>query len=183
MRRQASRLIDRLLLHRLHKFRVVAGIARAGKAELLPNQKPALVAQRIEVVGLIQPAAPDPQQVKIRFLGKLNELGVPGLVDPRKNEIRRHEVRALGKNFCPVDLDDEVAAFLRMRPLGELDGTEADPGLSYADRLASGLDLDFDVVERLAAIAAWPPEVEAGDMQFNTKQYCKSRISYGKVGF
>ena len=53
--------------------RLLLGVGGAGEREVLPDHDAALVAHVVEVVGLVDAAAPDPQQV---------EVGADGLVDP-----------------------------------------------------------------------------------------------------
>ena len=72
---QALHLLFGLGLHVVHK-RFVAGVDVAGEHEVLPYQKPHLVAIVVEGFVLVESAAPNPYHVHIRLFGLLQELGV-----------------------------------------------------------------------------------------------------------
>ena len=64
---QPAHLVGRFALDVGQEGFVGAGVLGAGKDELLPDEDALLVAQLVEVVAFVQPAAPDAQQVGVGF--------------------------------------------------------------------------------------------------------------------
>ena len=61
---QAAHILDRLHAHILGEG-IVLRVDAAGKDEVLPDQDAVAVAQVVEALLLVEPAAPDPQHVHV----------------------------------------------------------------------------------------------------------------------
>ena len=64
--RQPGHCLARLRLD-LVAQRLLLGVGRAGEQEVLPDEQTQLVGERVEVVGLVDAAAPDADQVDVRL--------------------------------------------------------------------------------------------------------------------
>ena len=142
-------------------------IVGAGKHEILPDQKPQLVAGIVEIVGRIVSAAPDPHRVEIRQPGVLQQPAGPFRRQPAEEVILRNIVRAHGEDLPPVHRETEFLAIRLLFP-GNFDGPQADAlfpdpgGFPVHDQLnphrIQGLGLPA-----LAVLPRRPPELRVLD--------------------
>ncbi|MEA5362589.1 hypothetical protein VA596_23840 [Amycolatopsis sp., V23-08] len=141
------------------ELRQVAGVFGAGEHEVLPDEHARFVAGGVEVVVLVDPAAPDAQH---------REVAVPGLADALAQEVavagaderaRRHPVGAAHEKREVVEQEAEEAARLDgVRAAVKGDGAQADPVLDDVEEDAVGGQLDPDVVQRRLAEVVGPPQ-------------------------
>ena len=151
MRGEAFHLIIDLVFDIVEEI-LAAGIEIAGEHEILPDQQAKTVAEIVEPVFLIEPAAPDADHVHIgldRGAEKVFGLFPAG---QRIKRIGGDPVGAAAEDFPAVDAEGEAAAGLVL-VRQKLDGSEADlPGHGLIGQFHRQL------VERLFATAGWPPE-------------------------
>src|SRR5450830_1219942 len=142
--------------------RVLLRVGRAGEQEVLPDEDPLLVADVIEVVGLVDAAAPHAQQVEVRAERLVDAAGDAVARDPGEQMVIGDPVGPLGEDRATVDAEGERRADLV--GLGvELHGAEADPPVPLVERRAarSGVDLvdrDVEVDEGLLTVPDGPPQ-------------------------
>ena len=132
-------------------------IERAGEHEVLPDHQPQLVADLVEPVRLVAPAAPDPDHVHVGIGGGLQQVahGLPG--DPAGQRVGGNPVGPLGEDVAVVDAEAEAAARV-VRLAHQFDAAQPDaPGLPH---IAHG---DRQVVEHLSALPRRPPELRVLD--------------------
>ena len=156
-RASATTCADRLLL----------GVGRAGEREVLPDQHAQLVAQVVEVVGLEDAAAPDPQQVDVGALGLVDPLSVPLAGHPRREAVVRDPVRAPDQDRLAVDPQAEGGCRTVVVGRGvELDGPEADAPLpsGRARRVVVARSIS-SVVGGCSPRRVRPPGFDAGDVE------------------
>ena len=139
----------------------VAGIERAGEHEILPDQQAELVAQVVEVLGLVDPAAPDAHHVHV---GRDRGLQVARIIAPGEagdKGARRDPVGALCENRPAVDDElERLAPFVRLAV--ERDRPQPDPAHSRADPSAVGTGgLDLESCRAAGPLAVRPPELRA----------------------
>ena len=151
MLHDAGHRVARLGLE-LRPQRFVLGVRGAREQEVLPDQHAELITQVVEVVGLVDATAPDPQEIEVRVDGIADRAAQRLAGDAREERVIGDPVGAADVDVLAVDADGEGAA-VGIRCGVELDGAESDaagPGfLPRAHR---------DVVERLGAVSARPPE-------------------------
>ena len=166
MRREPGDLVSRLALHRCEKL-LVLGIGRTGEHEVLPDHDPVSIARLVELVGLVDPATPDPEQVEVR---------IHGLADPGPDSIwiRRPGMQAVGypvgaeaENRPLVDgetkprIDPVLAEIQTYRP-------QSDPTSDGVQGSISATKLHTDLVERLISVTAWPPASRLGNLELQS---------------
>jgi hypothetical protein len=110
----------------LRAERLLLGVRRTGEEEVLPHQKPALVALCVEVVRLVDASAPHPDEVDPRFPGLTEPLGVPLACDAVRKGVVRNPVDALGEDRLTVDHELERSPLLVWLRV-EDNGAETDP--------------------------------------------------------
>lgn len=133
--------------------RLLFGIRGAGEGKVLPDQQAFLVGEFVEVVTLVQAAAPDPYEVD-SGLGGLVEAGGDALAGEAGGEaVVGDPVDAAYEDRFAVDGDTEGLAL-------QLDAPESGPGAPFLLAQAHG-----DLVQRLLAVAAGPPQFGVRDRQ------------------
>ena len=101
MRHQPYDVLPRLGLH-LAPQRLLLRVGRAREREVLPDQQPQLVAGVVEVLALVDPAAPDPHEVDTG-VGRLREpLAVPLAGDPGRKHVVRDPVHPRANSRSPL---------------------------------------------------------------------------------
>ena len=112
---------------------VVRRVQRAGEHEILPHQQPELVAQVVEILALVDAAAPDPHHVHVG-LGRAAQVPlVVGAGQPGDETVRGNPVGALGEDRPAVD--DKLERFApRVGVAVQGDRAQSDPALPPADR-------------------------------------------------
>ena len=149
---------------------VLLRVGGAGEQEVLPDQHAEFVAAGVELLGLVDPAAPDPQQVHV---------GIDGVGDPPRVAVGVDlgQERVVGNPVGTADLDRfAVHPNLEGVPASSgstsrLDGAESDPtGPGGGGRAAPARAIgrhrgsaDGDVVQRLLAVPDRPPPLDGGD--------------------
>lgn len=129
-------------------------VGGAGEREVLPDQQPLLVAEFVEVVALVEAAAPDADQVDARGERLVEAVGDPLPGDPGGEAVVGDPVDSAYEDGLVVDGDAERLALQGDAP----EARPADPG----DLLAQA---DGDVVQGLFAMAVRPPGRGLGDGQ------------------
>src|SRR5438067_10549604 len=104
---QPTDVIRRLLPH-VSQERLVARIHAARKHELLPDEYAHLIAEIVEIIGLINPAAPDAQHIHVRVADGFDELTIARACDARGKTVGRNPVAALGEDGHAVDYERET---------------------------------------------------------------------------
>ncbi len=141
--------------------RLLLRVGRAGEEEVLPGEDAPLVAQVVEVVRLVDPAAPHAQEVQVRGDRLVDPCGVPLARDAVRERVVRDPVRPAHPDGHPVDDEPEGRAVLVGLHL-ERRGAEADAAGGRVEVRALGQQLDDDVVERLVTVRPRPPQVHLG---------------------
>ena len=109
---QPRDLVDRLLPHAILKFRAARHHV-AAEHEFLPHQNPQLVANIVEIVGLVISAAPLAHHVHMRVSCRLQNLPVNLRSHPVRKTVERNHVGALGEHRYSIH--DKRKAFPRLR--------------------------------------------------------------------
>lgn len=163
MRHQPYDVLPGLRLH-LTPQRLLLRVGGTCEREVLPDQQPELVAGVVEVLALVDPAAPDPHQVH-SGLGRLSQpLPVPLTGDPGGEHVVRDPVHAAREEPLAVDDEGEPGA-VRVGRAVQLDGTEADPAPPHVQRAVLVQQRQLDVVQRLFTVSARPPQPSPGHFE------------------
>lgn len=160
MRGEPGHVLPRLGLD-LPAQRLLLGVGGAGEEEVLPDQQAEFVAGVVELVALVESAAPDPDQVHARRDRLAEPAAVAGGVDPGGQHVVRDPVDAAGEDRRAVD-DQREGAAPRVACGVQDDGAKADPAPPGVERCGAVEQGDLAVVERLFAVAAGPPQGGAG---------------------
>src|SRR5581483_1806127 len=132
--------------------RLFLRIHRTGERKILPDHHAQLVADVVEVIRLINPAAPDAQHVRAGIDGLLNALPHPRrIAGTIEKAVVGNPVEAFAEDWLAVDFHDE----LRADGVGggvEFDGAEAN---SDPFRIIASVNLQS--VQWLRAVPQWPP--------------------------
>src|SRR6266481_8057138 len=141
---QALDVIDRFLANVVEKL-LVARVHAAAEHEVLPDENPLLVAEIIEIVTLVNTAAPDAQHIHVGVAHGAKQFAilVPG--DASRKAVSRNPVAAFGKDRHAVDYKGEAFAGI-VALLSELQCAQA----RALRRLINGLAVDQ--YPRLASI-------------------------------
>ncbi len=83
--------------------RLLLGVRGAREQEVLPHQHALPIADLVEVLALVDAAAPDPDQVDVRIDGLRDALQVAVAADPRRERVVRDPVDAAGEDRHVVD--------------------------------------------------------------------------------
>ncbi len=143
--------------------RLLLGVGRAGEQEVLPDEQAELVAQVVEVVGLVDAAAPDPHQVDVGRLRLGQPGGVPGPVDAGRERVVGDPVDSLDQDRAVVD--DQLEGGARGIRLGvPAHRAEPDPAGRRVEHLVVGGQLEPHVVERLGAVTGRPPALDGAEL-------------------
>ncbi len=106
--------------------RFVLRVGRAGEREVLPHQQSQLVAQLVEVVGLVDAAAPDAHQVAADIDDASQHILQPLAGHPSGQHVQWDPVDALDQYRLVVDDDGEPRSCVIGGPV-QGGGAEADP--------------------------------------------------------
>ena len=155
---EALHLIAHLGVDHLQELRR-RRVLRAGEHHVLPDEQAELVAEIVEIVELVEAAAPDADHVHVGG-DRLGEEAPDALAgDARGQRVGRDPVGALGEDVDAVDA--EIHRHARFIGLGDqLELAQPDLLLD----LVAG-DRDDRIVERLRAVARRPPERRAEDLE------------------
>ena len=151
-------VLDRLAFHTFHKIGKVVRVGGAGEREVLPDEKPEAVAGVVEVLGLVEAAAPDAEHVEpgaFRLAQSLVELA---LVDLAGETAIGDPVRAFGEDLLAVDHKGHPAVRCVQR-----DGSKADRESFVRDDL-EGIDGSHPQVEQVALLDAASVRMPADDL-------------------
>ncbi len=140
--------------------RLAFGVARAGEEEVLPHQHPGGIAGCVERVGLVDPAAPHPEQVRARADGVVHSLPTSVGRRPRGEDVDGDPIESADRDRRSVGGDRE--------PGTDLVGARVDADRAESDaprvRIECGCACDLDEVQadgigRLRAVSAGPPRL------------------------
>lgn len=160
---EAHDVLAGLGLH-LAAQRLLLRVGGAGEGEVLPDHEAELVAGVVEGVVLVDAAAPDAYEVDVG-IGGLGEAGAVALGgDAGGQDVVGDPVDAACEDADAVDDEGEAGAVF-VGAAVDLDGAEADSVLPGVQRPVAFEERQLDVVQRLFAVSAWPPEVCVGDVQ------------------
>ncbi|SCD52380.1 hypothetical protein GA0115239_102938 [Streptomyces sp. BpilaLS-43] len=133
--------------------RLLLRVGGAGEGEVLPDQQPLLVAEFVEVVALVETAAPDADQVGVRGEGLVQAVGESPPGEAGREAVVRDPVHASYEDRLAVDGDPERLALQGDAP----EAGPASPGVLT--------EVDGDVVQGLLAVAVRPPDLGVGDRE------------------
>jgi hypothetical protein len=138
---------------------VGAGLPVVTKHEVLPDHDPQLVADLIELVGLVVAATPVSDGVHVGFFCRLQDAAIISGRYAIREAVERNHVRALGKNRNAVDHQLKRSAPL-VQLATKLDGSQANLGFSRVSvrRSRARTQLRREVIKRLFAIACGVPK-------------------------
>ena len=138
------------------------GVRGAGEQEVLPHQQTQLVAEVVEIVAFIDPAAPDADQVDIGVAGLTQPGGVPAGVDARQEHVVGNPVDPAGEDRDTVHPEREGGAVL-VGGRVELDGAEPDAPAPAVQPSRRARQRHLDRVQPLVPVAVRPPQLGVGD--------------------
>lgn len=133
--------------------RLLLRVGGTGEREVLPDQQALLVGQLVEVVALVEVAAPDADQVDARRDRLVEAVGDPLPGDTGREAVVRYPVHPAYEEGLVVDGEAERLA---------LQGDAPETGPAGPCLVA---EADGDVVQRLLAVAVRPPASGPGDGQ------------------
>ena len=125
--RQTPHLVRRLAGDIGQELLVDGRVFGAGKHELLPDKDAFGIADIVELVALINAAAPDTQEIAVRLQGAVHQRGMTIAVRAAQDQIHGHIVAPLAEDRLVIDLDDEILPLLRMRILVDPHMAEPEP--------------------------------------------------------
>jgi len=162
---EAHDVLARLRLD-LRAQRILLGVRRAREQEVLPDQQPQLVGQLVEVVGLVEPAAPDADEVEVRVERLLEAAPHAVARDAHGECVVGDPVDALHEHRLVVDDECERRAGLVGRHV-PAHVPESDLARRAIENHAVGGcdELDLDVVQRLRAVPDRPPALHLGERE------------------
>src|SRR5262245_162055 len=99
---QSLHVIDRLPSHVIKK-RLVSRIHAASEHEILPDEDSHLIGNLIEMIRLINAAAPDADHIHVGIADRSKKLVVFFVRDARRKNIGRYPVRSPAKHGNAVD--------------------------------------------------------------------------------
>ena len=154
---QAADIFYRLHAHIFEEI-CIGGIDATGKHKILPDQDAIAVAQIVEHILRIIPAAPDAQHVHIGADCALKQSFQHGAGDARREGIGGNPVRALREETHAIDIEREFLAPL-IGILAKLDRSQTDRIGPLVKEFFPILQGDFHLVQRLLAIPIRPPQL------------------------
>ena len=142
----------------------VLRIGGAGQHEVLPHHDAVLVAQVVELVGLVDAAAPGAHHIGVGFHKIADAALVVALGDTGDEGVVGNPVVAVRVHRHVVDVDLERTADVVGTGV-HMHGTEAD--MAVPERFLGITGGDVDIVQRLVAVADGPPQLRFrhGDRQ------------------
>ncbi len=135
---QPADVLHRFHAHVLQEFRVVERVDAAREDEVLPDQDAVPVAQVVEPLVLVEPAAPHPQHVLVRLRCGADQAFQVGFGQAGGERIGRDPVRPLGEERPPVHHERERPAPL-VRLLPQFDRAQAQLVVSLVEHRAPAL--------------------------------------------
>ena len=146
---QALHVIVGFLAHVVEK-RFISGIQAASEHEILPDENPHFIAKIIEVVTLVNAAAPDAQHVHVGVAHGLKQFAIFISTDAAREAVRRDPITAFGKDRHAVNHKGEaLAGFVAL--LLEFQRAQARTLRCFIYKLAIGQQSSFESVERMSA--------------------------------
>ena len=137
--------------------KAVGGVAHAGEHEVLPDHEAELVAQLVEIVGLVLAAAPDAQHVHVGGAGALQQVAHRGGGDARGDGIGWNPVRPHRRDVAAVHPHLEIV----------IDGVLLDDPVELAQadaaRRALAVECRPQLVKVLLALPGRPPQFRVAD--------------------
>ncbi len=133
---QPAHIVDRFLADIVEQGLVVR-IHRAGEHEVLPHQDAVPVAQVVDIVVLVDAAAPDAQHVHVRIGSRADDLVVDRVGDARQEAVIGDIVGALHEDGNAVEFDIKAGAF-RIRRLHDAQGAQPGPDVAAVGRARGG---------------------------------------------
>ena len=111
---------------------------------------------------LVDAAAPDAQGVDVGPPGRLQELMVTRVVDPRVDRIHRRPIHALEKNFTPVHRHDERRGSVRRGLLNEVHRADAEAAAPLVQGRPGAAQDRSPRIQGLCAVVVRPPQLGLG---------------------
>src|SRR2546421_8029402 len=131
---QTLHVIGGFLAH-VFKKRFIARIQATAEHEILPDENSHFVAKLIEIVTLINSAAPNPQHIHVSVAHGLNQFAILILGNAARKTIGRNPVAAFGKDRHTVN--DEGEAFTGVVTLlPEFQATQTSASTGFINRSA-----------------------------------------------
>jgi len=137
-------------------------VAAAGEHEVVGDDDAEFVAAGVEVILLVDAAAPDAHGVDVGVLGGLEQQVVAGGVHAGEDRVGRRPVHALEEDLLPVDRDDERDAAVVVRLLDEIHGADAELAAAPVELAAAAAEDRCPFVQGLRAVIVRPPELRLG---------------------
>ena len=132
-------------------------IIGAGEHHILPYDKAHLIAQIIEIIERVEPAAPDADRVEVGLPADFEQFACPFRAHAGKDVVLRDVIGTHGKERPAVDLRREALAPFVL-PAADCTGTEAN-ALRARLSACGVLQLDLQLIEGLIAEAVRPPQL------------------------
>ncbi len=160
---QAAYILNRLHAHVFSKSRIFR-VHAAGEDEILPDQDAIAVAQVVETILLVEPAAPDPQHVHMGRSRVPDQALQVGIADAGGERIGRDPVCTLDEDWDAVDDEGERLAPL-VRFTTQLQGAQPDLVTAVVQNGFLRIRGNFHFVECLFPEAIRPPELRIDDLR------------------
>jgi len=143
--------------------RVGAGLPIVAEHEILPDHDAELVAEVVELLGLVIASAPVANHVHVGVACGLQDAAVLIGGDARGEAVEGDDIGALAEDGDAVDDELEGAAPL-IEIAAKYDGAQAGARGSLIFGAIADLDLGVELIERLRAIAGREPELWGSDL-------------------
>ena len=149
-------VIGCFLTHVVEK-RFIGRIQAASKHEILPDENAHLIAKFIEVVTLINTAAPHTKHVHVGIAHRLKQLAIFLFGNAARKTIGRNPVAAFGKDRHAIDHKGEAFAGI-IALLPKLQTTQTSATTRFISKLAIDQQPGPESIKRMRAQPVGPPE-------------------------
>lgn len=139
----------------------------AGKHEVLPDEETEFVAEIIKVLAFVDAPTPDAEEIHVGEGGGADVALIVAAREAGDEGVGGYPVGTLDENGATVDEKTKTFAPL-VRTAVECNGPQSDAAGELESGRGGGGWIgggDFDVVERLRALAGRPPKLRVGDVE------------------
>src|SRR5947209_5474276 len=146
---QALHIIDGFLSYVFEKCSI-SRVQAASEHEILPNENPHLVAKTIEIVTLVNAAAPDAQHIHVGVAHGLKQFAIFIFADAAGKAVGRDPVATFSEDRHAVyNKGEALAGLVGMLP--EFQCTQASAPGCFIDEPALDQQTGFESIERMRA--------------------------------